>query len=96
VPKPICNVLPIAPSTYYAHNAREADPTKCAVRARRDEELKPEIQHVWKENFCVYGAKKVGRQMNRLGIPVARCTVAAAVHDDPGRRCGSAAGPGGA
>jgi len=30
---------------------------------------------VWKENFRVYGARKVWRQMNREGIRVARCTV---------------------
>ncbi len=72
---PICKVLPIAPSTYYSHKAREADPTKCAVRAWRDEELKPQIERVWKENFRVYGAKKVWRQMNREDIAVARCTV---------------------
>ena len=29
--EPICKVLPIAPSTYYAHKAQEADPV-AAVR----------------------------------------------------------------
>ena len=74
--EPICSVLPIAPSTYYLHKAREADPLRCAVRSQRDEELKFEIQRVWDENLKVYGAKKVWRQMNREGIAVARCTVA--------------------
>ena len=27
--EPICRVLPIAPSTYYAHAARRADPASC-------------------------------------------------------------------
>lgn len=35
----------------------------------------PEIQRVWEANMQVYGADKVWRQMNREGIPVARCTV---------------------
>jgi transposase InsO family protein len=41
----------------------------------RDEALKPDIQQVWDENFKVYGARKVWRQLNREQIPVARCTV---------------------
>jgi putative transposase len=41
----------------------------------RDEELLIEIRRVWKENYEVYGARKVWRQLNREGIVVARCTV---------------------
>jgi transposase InsO family protein len=37
--------------------------------------LKPEIERVFAENFEVYGARKVWRQLNRENIPVARCTV---------------------
>jgi hypothetical protein len=32
--EPICAVLPIAPSTYYAQKARECDPTQRPERAR--------------------------------------------------------------
>jgi transposase InsO family protein len=71
----ICRQLPIAPSTYYEHKAREADPKRLPPRARRDMGLKPEIRRVWDENFEVYGAKKAWRQLNREEIPVARCTV---------------------
>ena len=71
----ICRQLPIAPSTYYEHKAREADPERLPPRAQRDIALKPEIRRVWDENFQVYGAKKVWRQLNREQIPVARCTV---------------------
>jgi transposase InsO family protein len=71
----ICRQLPIAPSTYYEHKAREADPERLPPRVRRDEALKPEIRRVWDENFQVYGARKVWRQLNREQIPVARCTV---------------------
>ena len=73
--EPICKVLPIAPSTYHAHVARRADPEKLSVRAKRDMALKPEIERVFAENFEVYGARKVWRQLNRESIPVARCTV---------------------
>jgi len=73
--EPICQVLPIAPSTYYAHKAKQADPSLRSPRAQRDEWLKEEIRRVWKENKEVYGAEKVWRQMNREGIRVAWCTV---------------------
>ena len=44
-------------------------------RAKRDLELKPEIERVFMENVEVYGARKVWRQMVREGFNVARCTV---------------------
>jgi hypothetical protein len=37
--EPICKVLPIAPSTYHAHVAKRADPTRLSARARRDDAL---------------------------------------------------------
>jgi putative transposase len=73
--EPICSVLPIAPSTYYAHNARERDPSLRSARAQRDEVLREDIRRVWKDNFKVYGTRKVWRQLKREGIAVARCTV---------------------
>ena len=57
--EPICKVRPIAPSTYHAHVARRADPTKLPARARRDMALKPEIARVFAANCEVYGARKV-------------------------------------
>lgn len=74
--EPICEELPIAPSTYYEVKARERDPGRLPARTRRDQALAGEIQRVWHENFDVYGARKTWRQMNREGIRVARCTVA--------------------
>jgi transposase InsO family protein len=74
--EPICRVLPIAPSTYYAHAARRADPGKRPARSRSDAALAVEIRRVFAENFCVYGVRKVWRQLGREGIRVARCTVA--------------------
>jgi putative transposase len=74
--EPICRVLPIAPSTYHAHAARRADPKRLPARAQRDAALKVEIRRVYEANFCVYGVRKVWRQLGREGIGVARCTVA--------------------
>ena len=68
--EPICRVMECSPSTYWA--ARSRPPSK---RALRDAELKPEIRRVFKENYGVYGAHKVWKQLNRERIPVARCTV---------------------
>src|SRR6185295_9900979 len=56
----ICALLPMAPSTYYEHKARQADPDRAPARARRDRELE----------------RKMWRQLNREAIAVARCTVA--------------------
>ena len=74
--EPICAVLPIAPSTYYAHKACEANPRLRSCRAKRDAWLTVQIRRVGAENFDVYGARKVWRQLHREGIVVARCTVA--------------------
>ena len=74
--EPICQQLPIAPSTYHEHKAREVDASRLPARAVRDAALREEIERVWKENFGVYGARKVWRQLLREGTQVARCTVA--------------------
>jgi putative transposase len=73
--EPICRLLPIAPSTYYAHAARRADPAKLPARAQSDAVLMIEIRRVFEENFRVYGVRKIWRQLGREGIRVARCTV---------------------
>jgi transposase InsO family protein len=73
--EPICRQLPIAPSTYHAHRARRDDPSRLSGRTKRDAELRVEIARVHAENFGVYGARKVWRQLRREGFEVARCTV---------------------
>ena len=73
--EPICRVLPIAPSTYYLHSSRRADPRRLPPRAQRDALLCQHIRRVWEENFRVYGARKVWRQLLREGFKLARCTV---------------------
>jgi putative transposase len=71
----ICKTLPIAPSTYYEHRAWQQDPSKRPARAKRDDGLRERIKRVWEENFKVYGARKVWRQLIREDVKVARCTV---------------------
>jgi putative transposase len=73
--EPICEVLPIAPATYYEHRSRRLDPELRPERAKRDDELRVEVHRVWTENFSVYGAEKVWRQLRREDVAVARCTV---------------------
>ena len=79
--EPICRVLPIAPSIYHEHVARRADPSRLPARAKRDAELRREVQRVFEENLRVYGVRKVWRQLRREGVPVARCTVASLMRD---------------
>jgi len=77
--EPICTALtsadvPIAASTFYA--ARTRPPS---ARAVRDQELKPIIARVHKENYGVYGIRKVHAALRREEVlagsqPVARCT----------------------
>jgi len=73
--EPICKVLPIAPSTYYQHAARQRDRTLQPRRMQRDDVLSQDIRRVWDQNFQVYGVRKVWRQLHREGRMVARCTV---------------------
>jgi putative transposase len=73
--EPICRVLrqaglQIAPSTYYEVKGRQR-----SARARRDEELIPLITKIYHENYQVYGARKIWRELGRQGHQVARCTV---------------------
>lgn len=79
--EPICKHLPIAPSTYYDHLAKRANPDLLSDRAKRDKALRPEIERVWEQNYKVYGVRKVWHQMRREGFDVARCTVARLMKD---------------
>ena len=65
----------IAPSAYYTHAARRADPSRASA-GNAAAALCVEIEQVWEENFQVYGVRKVWRQLKRETIEVARCTVA--------------------
>lgn len=73
--EPICNVLPIAPSTYHRSKAQELQPDKRSDRSQRDEQLCHDICRVWEESGRNYGARKVWKQLGRESIPAARCTI---------------------
>ena len=69
--EPICEVLPIAPSSYYAAKSRPP-----SARARRDATLVPQLVALWRANYSVYGAHKLWRAARRAGLDVGRDQVA--------------------
>ena len=90
--EPICRVLQVAPSTYYAARRRAVDPS---ARARRDAVLLPIVLGLWLANRKVYGAHKLWKAARRAGHDigpdqVARLMRAMAIRGEPPR---SAAGP---
>jgi len=74
--EPICRVLQVAPSTYYAACGRPP-----SARQRSDEALKPRLRQVHAAHFGVYGVRKLWRQLHREGTFVARCTVTRLMRD---------------
>ena len=74
--EPVCKVLPIAQSTFYAHVAIARNPDLASDRAKRDGDLSLEIKRVWEQNNEVYGIRKVWHQLQREKFTIARCTVA--------------------
>jgi putative transposase len=68
--EPICRVLGVPTSTYYAAKRRPP-----SARALRDAQLKAHMQRIYDDNYGVYGARKLWAQLRREGITVARCTV---------------------
>lgn len=69
--EPICEVLQVAPSTYYAAPARAP-----SARALRDELLVPVLVGIWEANYQVYGARKLWKAARRAGLDVGRDQVA--------------------
>jgi len=65
--EPICTLLQVASSTYYAARDRPPSP-----RAVRDAELIPRLVKLWKDNFEVYGSRKLHKAARRAGIDVGR------------------------
>lgn len=65
--EPICRVLQMAPSTYYAQKRRAEQPSE---RARRDAVLVPILLSLWFANRKVYGAHKAleGSEAGRLYV----------------------------
>jgi putative transposase len=73
--EPVCRLLAgsgwqIAPGTYYAAVKRPPP-----ARARKDAQILAEIARMRADYEEVYGARKTWLELNRRGIPVARCTV---------------------
>src|SRR5699024_2867026 len=65
--EPICRVLQVAPSTYYA--AKKRPPS---ARALCDEELIPQLVQLWEDNYSVYGVRKLWKAARRAGIDIGR------------------------
>src|SRR5690606_16633071 len=68
--EPICDVLPIAPSTYYAQKQKQREPERRSARAQRDEQLCIEIMRGWHQNQegIRVGRCRVERLMLQLGL----------------------------
>ena len=69
--EPICQILEIAPSSFYA--ARSRPPS---ARSLRDVELSADIGRIHAGNYAVYGARKLWRALHREGTAVGRDQVA--------------------
>ena len=65
--EPICQVLAVAPSSYYAAKSRPP-----SARALRDQELKLDIVRVHAANFGVYGVRKLWWALRRQGTQIGR------------------------
>jgi transposase InsO family protein len=72
---PICRVLGIAPSTYYAVKAVARDPALASDRAKQDQLDMAAIKDAFDSSRGRYGARKVWHQLRRGGHDIARCTV---------------------
>jgi putative transposase len=69
--EPICGVLQIAPSTYYAVKRRQP-----SVRAVRDVVMMQVLMVLWVANRKVYGAHKLWKAARRAGHDIGRDQVA--------------------
>ena len=65
--EPICTVLQVAPSTYYAAKTRPLSP-----RRLRDDVIKAAMVVIWEANYSVYGVRKLWKAMLRGGHTIGR------------------------
>ena len=56
--EPICRVLLVAPSTYYAHRAIIRDPDRASDRAKRDARDGAEIKRAFDASSGRYGTRQ--------------------------------------
>ncbi len=71
---PICKVLRVAPSTYYARAALKRDPDPASGHAKQDVIDRERIKEAFDHSGRRYGACKVWCQPGREGHDIARCT----------------------
>ena len=71
--EPICKILQMAPSTYYAAKRRQVNPS---ARARRDAVMMQLLMVLWVTNRKVYGAHKLWKAALRAGNDIGRDQVA--------------------
>ena len=71
--EPVCKVLQVAPSTYYAAKRRERQPS---ARAVRDAVMMQVLMALWVANRKVYGVDKLWKAARRAGHDVGRDQVA--------------------
>jgi transposase InsO family protein len=69
--EPICQVLEIAPTTYWSAKTRPP----CA-RTIRDADLGPKIEALWERNYSVYGRRKLATAVRKAGLGIGRDQVA--------------------
>jgi putative transposase len=65
--EPICRVLEIAPSSYYAARVRPP-----SARSLRDAALSADIGRIHLANYAVYGTRKLWHALRREGIDIGR------------------------
>jgi hypothetical protein len=72
--EPICRVLPIAPSGYYAHRSRPVDPTRRSARVQCDDTLRGEVRRLWRDHHEATGGARSGSSsaVKASGSPAAR------------------------
>jgi putative transposase len=75
--EPICKVMQVAPSTYYAAKRRELAPS---ARAMRDTVMMQVLMVLWVTNRKVYGAHKLWKAARRAGHDIGRDQVARLMH----------------
>ncbi len=73
--EPICRVLPIAPSTFYARTTVARDPDLASDRAKQDIIDREKIREAFDGSGKRYGARKIWHELRRTGHDIARCTV---------------------
>ena len=69
--EPICRILQVAPSSYYAARNRPR-----SARAIRHAERGADIRRIHAEHFGVYGSRKAWHALRRVGIAIGRDQVA--------------------